>query len=64
MAATEALWEWLRRYLPMVAAKADRPRDIRNDITRPEIHAEYRSRVDRLAQRVDYRGTATRDQPS
>ena len=52
----------------MVVSISDR-RDARKDITRPEIHAEFRSRVDRLAQRiresqsVDPRATATR-QPS
>ena len=42
--ATETGREWLHRHLPMVAAKAD----VRKDITHPEVHAEYRSRVDRL----------------
>ncbi len=44
----EPIGRWLQRYLPMVG----RPRDIRKDITRPEIQPEYRSRVDRLAQRI------------
>ena len=51
-AATETGREWLRRYLPMVSAKAERPRDVRRDITKPEIHAEYRLRIDRLAERI------------
>ncbi len=52
MTATETGREWLHRFLPMMLAKAGRPRDIRKDITRPEVHEEYRSRVDRLAQRI------------